>query len=152
MNVRLERNQGAGESSSEANCRRPGSRSVPLERGRLGKLLSLARRREAVAHAVCVLQVSERRACRAIGQLRTTQRYCPQPDSEQDALRDRVVALVKEYGRYGYRTITGLLHRADRQYMGKALIPCTDNRAFFVVIRSLGRKNICMHVGWCNEN
>ena len=33
--------------------------------GRLGKLLSPARRREAVAHAVCVLQVSERRACRA---------------------------------------------------------------------------------------
>jgi hypothetical protein len=66
-----------------------------------------------VAHAVCVLQVSERQACRAIGQLRTTQRYCPQPDSEQDALRDRVVALAKEYGRYGYRTITGLLHRED---------------------------------------
>lgn len=64
-----------------------------------------------MAHAVCVLQVSERRACRAIGQLRTTQRYCPQPDSEQDALRDRVVALAKEYGRYGYRTITWLLHR-----------------------------------------
>ena len=33
--------------------------------GRLGKLLSPARRREAVAHAVCVLQVSERRAYRA---------------------------------------------------------------------------------------
>lgn len=59
---------------------------------------------------VCVLQVLERRA---IGQLRTTQWYCPQPDSEQDALRDRVGALAKEYGRYGYRTITGLLHRED---------------------------------------
>ena len=31
--------------------------------------------------------------------------------------------------------------------MGKALIPGTDNRAFLTVIRSLGRKNICMHVG-----
>ena len=64
-----------------------------------------------MAHAVGVLRVSERRACRAIGQLRTTQRYCPQPDSEQDALRDRVVALAKEYGRYGYRTVTDLLRR-----------------------------------------
>jgi hypothetical protein len=36
--------------------------------------------------------------------------------------------------------------------MGQALIPGTDNRAFLTVIRSLGRKNICMHVGWCNEN
>jgi len=52
-----------------------------------------------------VLQVSERRACWGMGQLRTTQRYCPQPDTEHDALRDRVVALAKEYGRYGYRTI-----------------------------------------------
>ena len=64
-----------------------------------------------MAHAVSVLQVSERRACRAIGQLRTTQRYCPRPDSKQDTLRNRVVALAKEYGRYGYRTITWLLHR-----------------------------------------
>src|SRR2546422_5002447 len=41
-----------------------------LERGGLGKLLSPTRRREAVEHAVTVLQVSERRACRAIGQIR----------------------------------------------------------------------------------
>jgi len=58
-----------------------------------------------MAHAMGVLQVSERRACWGMGQLRTTQRYCPQPDTEHDALRDRVVALAKEYGRYGYRTI-----------------------------------------------
>ena len=60
-------------------------------------------------HVVCVLYVSERRACRAIGPLRTTQRSIPQPDPEQEQLRDRVVSLAKEYGRYGYRTIASML-------------------------------------------
>jgi len=54
-----------------------------------------------------VLHVSERRACRAIGQVRSSYRYQPQPpDPEQARLRERVMALAKEYGRYGYRTVT----------------------------------------------
>ncbi len=40
-----------------------------LKEVRLGKLLSPARTREAVGHAVTMLHVSERRACRAIGQI-----------------------------------------------------------------------------------
>ena len=60
---------------------------------------------------VTVLHVSERRACRAIGQLRSSYRYVSQPDPSQERLRERIIALAKEYGRYGYRTITGLLAR-----------------------------------------
>lgn len=60
---------------------------------------------------VTVLHVSERRACRASGQLRSSYRYVPQPDPVQERLRTRVIALAKEYGRYGYRTITGMLTR-----------------------------------------
>ncbi len=37
-------------------------------------------------------------------------------------------------------------------YVGKVLVLGSDNRAFLTVIRSLGRKNICVHVGWCAEN
>jgi len=62
-----------------------------------------------VQHAVSVLHVSERRACRAIGQVRSSYRYVPQPDPSQERLRERILELAKEYGRYGYRTITGLL-------------------------------------------
>ena len=40
-----------------------------------GELLSPARRREAVCHAQATLLVSERRACRVVGQWRATQRY-----------------------------------------------------------------------------
>jgi putative transposase len=60
---------------------------------------------------VTVLPVSERRACRAIGQVRSSYRYRPQPDPSQDRLRERVIALAHEYGRYGYRTVTGMLTR-----------------------------------------
>ena len=74
------------------------------------KLLCPAHQREAVRHAVTRLRVSERRACRAIGQVRSSYRYRPQPpDPERDRLRARIIALAKEYWRYGYRTITGLL-------------------------------------------
>ena len=35
---------------------------------------------------------------------------------------------------------------------GKVLVLGNDNRSFLTVIRSLGRKNICVHVGWCAKN
>ena len=62
-------------------------------------------------HAVTVLQVSERRACRAIGPIRSSSRYVPRPDQDRARLRERILALAKEYGRYGYRTVTDLLRR-----------------------------------------
>ena len=61
-----------------------------------------------MGHAVRMLSVSERRA---IGQFRSSYRYVPQPNPSQERLRARIIALAKEYGRYGYRTITGLLTR-----------------------------------------
>ena len=56
-----------------------------------------------------VLAVSERRACRVIGQCRATQHYVPRRLDEEDALRNRIVALAREYGRYGYLRITAVL-------------------------------------------
>ena len=62
-------------------------------------------------HAIAVLHVSERRACRAIGQLRSSYRYVSQLDPTDERLRTRVIELAKSYGRYGYRVITWLLQR-----------------------------------------
>ncbi len=56
------------------------------------------------------LKVSERRACRVIGQLRSTQRYEPRPNQQKELLRSRVIELATEYGRYGYRQVTGLIN------------------------------------------
>ena len=58
-----------------------------------------------------MLQVSERRACRAIGQLRSSYRYRPRLDPSQERVRARIIMLAKEYGRYGYRTVTDLMRQ-----------------------------------------
>ncbi len=55
--------------------------------------------------------MSERRACRVVGQCRATQQYVPTQTDDEDRLRTRIIALAHEYGRYGYRRITALLHQ-----------------------------------------
>jgi putative transposase len=57
------------------------------------------------------LRVSERRACRVLGQARSTQRRRPMVRDDEDALTRRIIELATCYGRYGYRRITALLHR-----------------------------------------
>lgn len=55
------------------------------------------------------LQVSERRACKVIGQIRSTQRYEAKESDDEEFIRNRIIALAREYGRYGYRMVWGLL-------------------------------------------
>ena len=56
--------------------------------------------------------VSERRACRAIGQSRSTQRRePPKPGPEEEHLRSRLRALARAHPRYGYRRMTAILVR-----------------------------------------
>ena len=58
------------------------------------------------------LAVSERRACRVLGQGRRTQRYTPRMRDDEVLLTTNIVSLARHYGRYGYRRITAML-RAD---------------------------------------
>ena len=53
--------------------------------------------------------VSQRRACRVLGQCRSTQRRSPLVPDDEAALVERMVALATEYGRYGYRRVAALL-------------------------------------------
>ncbi len=55
------------------------------------------------------LKVSERRACRVLGQTRATQRYAPLPRDDEEPLTARIVELAGTYGRYGYRRVTAML-------------------------------------------
>ena len=57
------------------------------------------------------LDVSERRACRVVGQHRSTQRRLPTPRSDQANLTQAVINQAEKFGRYGYRRITALLNR-----------------------------------------
>jgi len=54
-------------------------------------------------------RVSQRRACRVLGQCRSTQRRAPRAASDEPALAGRMVALAAQYGRYGYRRVAALL-------------------------------------------
>jgi transposase InsO family protein len=58
------------------------------------------------------LGVSERRACRVLRQHRSTQRKKPTTPDDEAALRADIIALARQYGRYGYRRITALLREA----------------------------------------
>jgi len=56
------------------------------------------------------LSVPERVACRVSGQHRSTQRKQCRTADDEAALTQAVVELAGQYGRYGYRRITTLLH------------------------------------------
>jgi hypothetical protein len=73
-------------------------------------MVSPARRRQAVAMLMDRLRISERRACRAIGQSRSTQRRgAPVPSDIEQAIRSRLRELARIRPRYGYRRLTALL-------------------------------------------
>jgi len=76
----------------------------------LGKMVTPAARREAVAHLRTALEMSERRACTILGASRMTVRYrsLRPPDVE---LRERLKALAHERRRFGYRRLHVLLRR-----------------------------------------
>jgi hypothetical protein len=68
-----------------------------------------------VEHAREKYEVSERHACRLLGQWRRTQRYAAIQRIDEEALTEAIVAVASEYGRYGYRRITALLQGAGWQ-------------------------------------
>ena len=70
-------------------------------------------RRRAVEHVRYALgrdRLSERRACLVLGQHRITQRLQRHVPDDEPRLVKQIVWLACEYGRYGYRRITALLH------------------------------------------
>lgn len=75
-------------------------------------MVSPTRRREAVAYVQQRFETSERQACRAVNQPRSTQRYQPREKEDEARLIARMHALVRAHPRYGYRRIWALL-RSD---------------------------------------
>jgi transposase InsO family protein len=73
--------------------------------------VSPARSREAVARATATFQISERRACRALGVPRSSQRYVGAEREREEQLLLRIRVLARETPRYGYRRIRALLVR-----------------------------------------
>jgi transposase InsO family protein len=71
--------------------------------------VSAARRRSCVGHVTGKLGVSERFACRVLGQHRSVQRRAPRVADDEAALTESIIDSARQYGRYGYRRITALL-------------------------------------------
>ena len=67
-------------------------------------------------HLEGTFQVSERQACRAVGQPRTTQRRPPRPVAAPEALlRQRLRQVAKERPRWGFRRAGGVLRDEGRK-------------------------------------
>ena len=59
--------------------------------------------------------MSERHACRLLGQCRGSQRYEVICRIDEDALTRAIIELASAYGRYGYRRVTVKLREAGWQ-------------------------------------
>jgi putative transposase len=73
--------------------------------------VSPSRKREATVKLQAEFSVSERRACQVIDQPRTSQRYQAQPRDDERAVVKRMLELVRERPRFGYRRIASLLRK-----------------------------------------
>lgn len=119
------------------------------ERDGQGKLLSPDRRRQAVQAAQETFQLSERRVCRALGQPRSTQQYRKRKTGEEENLVLRVAELASQYGRYGYRRITALLHNEGWQVNHKHVERVWRQEGLKVPARQPKRGRLWLNDGSC---
>jgi putative transposase len=58
------------------------------------------------------LRISERRACLTLSQNWSTQGKVPCGPADEEWLTADIIELTREFGRYGYRMITGMLNNS----------------------------------------
>lgn len=99
---------------------------------------------------VCeVLGVSQRRACRGLGQARSTHRHRLGPREDEDSLTRAIIALASQYGRYGYRRITALLRRAGWAVNHKRVERIWRRAGLKVPQKQLKRGRLWLNDGSC---
>ena len=98
---------------------------------------------------VKTLQVSERHACRVLGQPRTTQRKPLKTADDEAALTADIIELARQYGRYGYRRITALLRDAGWVVNKKRVARIWRNEGLKVPQRQPKRSRLWLNDGSC---
>ncbi len=94
-------------------------------------------------------KVSQRRACRVLGQSRATQRRQPHiPDGEPKLVR-RMVELATHYGRYGYRRMTALLREEGFAVNHKRVQRLWRREGLKVPSRQPKRRRLWLNDGSC---
>ena len=93
--------------------------------------------------------VSERRACRALGQPRSTQRREKHVPSDEPRLVKRMIDLATQFGRYGYRRITELLRREGWQVNHKRVERLWRREGLKVPKKQPKRRRLWFNDGSC---
>jgi len=102
-----------------------------------------------VRYAQHTLSVLERRACRVVGQCRATQQNVVHRADDDAPLRNRIVTLAREYGRYGYRRITALLHQEGWRVNHKRVERIWRQQGLKVPQKQPKRARIWLADGFC---
>ena len=93
--------------------------------------------------------VSERLACRVLGQHRSTQRKPPRGRADEAALTADVIALAARYGRYGYRRIAAMLRAAGWAVNVKRIERIWRREGLKVPMRRPKRGRLWLNDGSC---
>ena len=94
-------------------------------------------------------RVSERRACRVLGQPRATQRRPRLIPDDEPRLVGRITKLASDYGRYGYRRITALLRREGWRVNHKRVERLWRREGLKVPQRQPKRRRLWFNDGSC---
>lgn len=98
-------------------------------------------RRRAVEHLERGREYSQRRACRLVGQPRSTQRYGPAPPTtEAKRLRKTILGLARRHPRYGHRRLTAHLRRAGWKVNRKRVRRICREEGLKIVVKSRKRR------------
>jgi putative transposase len=95
------------------------------------------------------MRLPVRRICRALGFWRSSVSYNRRSSGYEERLRERIVVLAEEYGRYGYRRITELLHREGWQVNHKRVERIWREEGLKVPARQRKRKRLWLNDGSC---
>ncbi len=93
--------------------------------------------------------MSERQACRLLGQWRGTQRYEPTQRTDEDALTRAIISLALQYGRYGYRRITALLRATGWQVGNDRVQRIWRREGLRVPAKQRPRRRLWLNDGSC---
>ena len=110
------------------------------------------KRKRAVLHVRDQLgcqRVSERRACKVLGQPRSTQRRKAYVSDDEPLLVKRIIELASEYGRYGYRRITDLLRREGWKVNHKRVARLWRREGLKVPYKQPKRRRLWFNDGSC---
>jgi transposase InsO family protein len=102
-----------------------------------------------VEHVVAKHGVSERFACRVLGQHRSTQRKKPSRPDDEAALTADITALAIQYGRYGYRRITAMLRNRGWRVNAKRVARIWRREGLKVPAKQPKRGRLWLNDGSC---